>query len=200
MRKTLQWLMWIWRSWPIIFSMFLIVLHFFLIKYTCFEINTINKNISLFSQITGGLLILYSIDSNIGVIKEKNLLAVFYSYINAYPRTPKTYVHRGEIGIKITNNTKARVSESFEAKTIENKINHLHDQVNSLSSDIRNLSADTSKKITTIANAVTVQNSKTAASLKNVESKLEGVSVGGIKIQLLGVFLMIYGSVSGYAI
>jgi hypothetical protein len=36
------------------------------------------------------------------------------------------------------------------------------------------------------------------SALRNLESKMDEVSTGGIKVQLFGVLLMVYGAIAGY--
>jgi len=38
----------------------------------------------------------------------------------------------------------------------------------------------------------------TSKSLRSIENKLENVSIGGLKLQIFGVFLLIYGAILGY--
>lgn len=85
MKILLRLLKWSWRSWPVIIIVILFIAHLSLVDYFCSNVSEVHKIIALITQLIGGLLILYSIDSNIGIIKDKNLLALLTGYLREFP-------------------------------------------------------------------------------------------------------------------
>jgi hypothetical protein len=92
MHTLRQLLIWSWRAWPALVVLALICVHLLLIYYFCLNASATNKTISLFSQLVGGLVILYSIDSNIGIIKEKTLFAIFAKFLSEFPLIKRSIV------------------------------------------------------------------------------------------------------------
>jgi hypothetical protein len=87
---------WVWRAWPILVIGFLFCAHLLLLNYFSQWADFINKTAALVSQLVGGLLILYSIDSNIGVIKQKSLFSVLANYIKEFPLIKSSVVIESE--------------------------------------------------------------------------------------------------------
>src|SRR5687767_14327271 len=85
-------LRWIWRAWPVLVIGSIFVLHLLMLRSLDVDATTINETVALVLQISGGGLILYSIDSNIGVIRGGSLLSVFRNYCREFPLLSRTRV------------------------------------------------------------------------------------------------------------
>ena len=197
---------WFFRAWPVLWLIPLATGHYLLINLPCFSssflcVNNaeVNKLISLILQILGGILILHSIDSNISLFKNKTIFSLIIGWFKAFPfikREPiRIQAGVGEIKYE-AHPAKIRLGRSSE--TLEEKIENLEqkiswlkedldDETKYLKSQIQNIYEHSSDKIAVISK----QNN-------DVNSKLEKVAVGGIKYQVLGVLLLVYGSVISY--
>jgi hypothetical protein len=198
MRIALRLFKWSWRAWPALILIALIYIHLLLIYYFCLNVSTTNKTISLISQLVGGLLILYSIDSNIGIIKEKNLFAVFINYLKEFPLIKRSPVVINGRGAAMAVGGKAKFTVGRNPQTINEKLEYLQEQINEVKRNLEQESRELNEKIERKSKEMNAQIQKTKTALHNIESKIEEVSIGGIKAQLFGVLLMIYGAISGY--
>jgi len=191
-------LKYIWRAWPAILILLLLVIHVFLIQYLGLPYSVTHKTISLFSQLLGGLLVLYSIDSNIGIFKDKNLFDLFKSYLKEFPLIKRNYVIHANTGrITIgTGEVKARVIR--HPKTVDEKLEYLQEQVDGLRKELDARSAKIYKSIEKSTKTLNERTDKAQSAIDSMGTKIEEVSIGGLKIQLFGILLLIYGSITGY--
>ncbi len=195
---TMKLLIWLWRAWPILSLFPVIFIHALLIHYFCLNASTTNKIFSYGSQIAGGLLILYSIDSNIGVIKGKTLIEVLVNYIKECPLKKLPLQVEVHDGVNVVAGGKAKVAYCRNPKTIDAKIEYLQEQIKNVKRDLEQESKDLHNKIDLQAKNMGIEIQKTKSTLQTIESRMEKVYVGGIKGQLFGVLLIVYGAFSGY--
>ena len=80
--RTFKWML---SAWPILIPAILIATHLFWIENSGAAPESVNKLISLILQVVGGLIVLYSIDLNIGVIQKSGLFAMLTAWFKAFP-------------------------------------------------------------------------------------------------------------------
>ncbi|MFC1685196.1 hypothetical protein ACFL0R_06985 [Pseudomonadota bacterium] len=192
-------LKWIFRAWPALALLAIAGIHLFVVSYCPVDIVSINKTVSLFSQLIGGLLILYSIDSNIGIIKNKNLFSLFAEYLREFPLIKRNVIVSGACVAAGSASMTANASVSKTPQSVEEHLQYLQEQINDLKNKLNEESKSLREKINQQAQEMGAQIQETKTAVSKIESKVEKVSIGGIKVQLFGVLLMIYGTVSGYA-
>jgi hypothetical protein len=198
MRIVLRLFKWSWRAWPALLLIALICIHLLLIYYFRLNASTTNKTISLTSQLVGGLLILYSIDSNIEIIKKKNLRAVFINYLKEFPLIKRFPVVINGLGAAIAVGSEGKFTVGRNPQTIDEKLEYLQEQINEVKQDLEQGLRELNEKIERMSKEMNAQIQETKTKQQNLESKTEEVFIGGIKVQLFGVLLMIYGASSGY--
>ena len=189
---------WFWRAWPVIVLISLFCFHLFLIYYFQLNANTTNKTISLFSQLIGGLLILYSIDSNIGVIRGKSLFSMFTNFLKDFPLIKKSVVLQVQNLSMSTSLSNADITIDRNPTSINEKLEYLQEQIDQLKRNLEQKSNELHKKIDDHSKEMNTNIQETKSALQDIASKVDEVSVGGIKVQLFGVLLLIYGSISDY--
>jgi hypothetical protein len=198
MSTILRLIKWSWRAWPVIILLILLFFHLSLIHYFCLNAGTTNKSIALISQITGGLLVLYSIDSNIGVLKGKSLFEMFTNYLREFPLTRRSVVIEAQAGSYGISGAKARPKVARKPKSIEEQLEYLQEQINEVRRDFEQETKELNQKIDAYSKEMNTKIETTQTVLRTIESKMDEVSIGGIKVQLFGVLLLIYGSISDY--
>ncbi|MGZ8181251.1 MAG: coiled-coil domain-containing protein [Methylobacter sp.] len=201
MRTIRLWVKWLWRrAWPVIVILFLGAVHWLLINYFYLNASATNKTISLLSQIVGGLLILYSIDSNIGVIKEKSLFSIFIQVLKDHPRIKRSFFGHPRIGTILTTGGRPKIRVGRNSIGTEEKLDYLQEQISNLKRDFEQELQELNKKIDDQMKEMDAEIQKTNSAIQKIELKVDEVFIGGIKIQIFGVLLMIYGSISGYLV
>jgi hypothetical protein len=194
----LQILKWVWRSWPLIILAVCFTAHFALINWLDFKVDATHKTFALITQLVGGLIVLYSIDSNIGIIQNKKLFALFTEYIRAFPLIKRSVVIEAKSGMIATTSMDAMLAVTRNPKTIEEKLEYLQEQINDVKRDFEHETKALKNKISQNSEKLKLKFSETKTALKQIEMKMEKVSIGGIKLQLFGVLLMVYGAVTSY--
>jgi small nuclear ribonucleoprotein (snRNP)-like protein len=169
-----------------------------LLYYFSINAKFINKTISLLFQIIGGLLILYSIDSNIGVINQKSLLSLLGKYFNEFPLIKRSVVIEVQSGGGIVIGGGTKIVIGRNPQTIDEKIDYLQEQINELKLDVEQESKELNGKIVRLSKEMNIQIQDAKSTIQSLESKMAEVSIGGIKVQLFGVLLMVYGAISSY--
>lgn len=198
MSTILPLLKWSWKLWPGIVLLVLFLFHLSLIYYFCLNAGTINKSIALVSQIFGGLLVLYSIDSNIGVLKGNSLFEMFMNYLRECPLIRRSVVIEAQAGSYGISGAKAKLTVGRNPKSVEEKLEYLQEQINEVRRDFEEETKELNQKINANLKEMNTKIEATQTELRTIESKMDEVSVGGIKIQIFGVLLLIYGSISDY--
>lgn len=196
MRSLIRILKWFGRAWPIIVIILVVCGHFQLLNYLPQDFECINKTASLAAQLVGGLLILYSIDSNIGIINQKSLLSMLASYFKEFPLIKRTVAI--ELQGVAMNVSQGKFIVSRNPQSIDEKIDYLQEQINQLKLDIEQESKGLNMKIESISEEINVQIQDARSALRNFETKMTEASTGGVKVQLFGVLLMVYGAIAGY--
>lgn len=193
-----QLIRWLLRAWPLLVLFFLLCTHLLLLYYFSINAKFINKTISLLFQIIGGLLILYSIDSNIGVINQKSLLSLLGKYFNEFPLIKRSVVIEVQSGGGIVIGGGTKIVIGRNPQTIDEKIDYLQEQINELKLDVEQESKELNGKIVRLSKEMNIQIQDAKSTIQSLESKMAEVSIGGIKVQLFGVLLMVYGAISSY--
>jgi hypothetical protein len=153
---------------------------------------------SLVAQLVGGLLILYSIDSNIGVIKQKSLLLMLTSYFKEFPLIERPIVIQSRGASMGISGVKGMITIDQNPQCIDEKIEYLQEQINELKKNVEQESKKLNEKIERQSEEINTQIQVAKSTLRNLESKINEISIGGIKVQLFGVLLMVYGAIAGY--
>lgn len=199
MNLLLRLLRWFWRAWPLLVICFISYGHFELVNYFPENAQYLHKVASLVAQLTGGLLILYSIDSNIGIINKKSLLSMMTNYFKEFPVIKRSVVIelRG-LEIKLSGGT-GKVIIGRNPQTIDEKIRYLQEQIDQIKLDFEQESKEMNKKIERQSEEMNAQIQNARLATENIESQMAEVSIRGVKVQLFGVLLMGFGALAGYS-
>lgn len=191
-------LSWTWRAWPVLVIVLVVCGHLILRNYFPEDAECINKTASLVAQLIGGLIILYSIDSNIGIMNQKSLLSMLKSYFEEFPLIKRSVVIelRG-LEVKLSGGM-GKVIIGRNPQTIDEKIQYLQEQIDQIKLDIEQESKELNKKIEQQSGEMNAHIQDARSALKNIKSKMAEVSTGGVKVQLFGVLLMGFGAIAGF--
>lgn len=198
MDTLLRLTIWFWKAWPIIIVTFLICLHLQLLNCYPQDNNFIHKTISLVTQLFGGLLILYSLNSNIGVVNQKTLLALLKAYFRDFPLFKKSVTEGAQVLESSEPTDKQEATVVRNPKYIEEKIEYLQNQINELKQDAQGRIEELNARIEQQSKEIGIKTQKIDSTILNLESKIKEISIGSLKSQLLGVLLMLYSAISGY--
>lgn len=199
MNTLIRILKWVWRLWPLIILAFVISIHFLILCYSGFPDKAVNAAVSLVVQIIGGLLVLYSIDSNIGLFRNLGLVDTFKNYLSAFPLIKKHYVLNADSAHFDVSGGDVDLIVNRKPKNVEEHLAYLQEQIDTLKQRVNNNHNKMQEKIESVNKVLTEKSDKTGGSVSDIQNKLEVYAIGGLKTQIFGVLLIIYGAIASYA-
>ena len=156
----------------------------------------VNKVTGTFLQVVGGLIVLYSVNANLGLFREQHFGSIILGWFRSFPlfRKPVTISVSGSSSLAMGG--RARISVCRTTNTVEEKIAELERRLDEfrqhVNEDIQAINARISQVHTELTTAVATN----TATLNQLSSRLEMATVGGFKQQAFGVLLAIYGAVT----
>lgn len=154
-----------------------------------------NKVAGALLQAVGALLVLVSIDGNIGLFAGKDILAVARGWAQDYPKKPHTIILEGSGSSQANSGTSGAIS--IVPSTIDERVAELERVIVELRTLISAHHSEVTQMINTARAEASEANNRTADTLRDLETKLVTAAVGGVEIQFLGVGLALIGSALG---
>lgn len=187
---------WIWRAWPVIFMLAVFVSHAVALDCWATKTELVNKVVGMALQAGGGLLILHSINDNLGLFRGQSILRSISSWIRSFPVVRKLIVLEANASASMSWSATGSVSVRAPATSIDERIQHLEADLAALKQQVQcDVAALTASVQSTKAEAqekITL----TSTRLEFISKQVETASVGGFKVQIFGVFLALYGAVT----
>jgi hypothetical protein len=197
---------WLFKAWPLLSFIPIYLMHFLLLESPCLAswlpcLNNaeINKLTGLTFQVSGGLLILYSIDSNLGHFKDNGLFKIFNGWFKACPIVKgKNQVIQVSTIASTSTIGNVNLRSDKTPKTDAEKLAHLQQQIEWIREDNQKDKNELVVKIDNVSNKIDTNYTQTERSITLLNSKLESVTVGGLKWQVFGFNLLVYSAILSY--
>lgn len=188
---------WLSKAWPFILVTLLGALHYNAIKIVPNDkIELLNNTIASFTQVAGGLIVLSSINSNLGLFRQISLLSIFQRWLKSFP-----YFRRIE---KITSSGHCEMpcftvsSEGHTSNlcnTLEEKIVEAQRQIDELRDIVYRKERELLSKIYQIENNLKNEIYKNQNDIQELNDLVSKSTTGGINTQIFGVLLVVYGAI-----
>ena len=164
MIKLLNWVFI--KAWPVFSLIPIILIHFLLLntecinnEYLCYNHSEINELVSLLMQLTGGLLILISIDSNIGLFKNNTLLGLNSGWYKQRSWKKPEFKSVSATGSIMLPPIQVSGRGHIVPTTLEEKVELLETKINWLNDDINKNKKELGEKLQTLESTVSKNNS-----------------------------------------
>lgn len=188
---------WLWRAWPLLLTLVLGMIHW-LVFIGAGKTPCVNKAFAAVLQIIGGLIVLHSINENLGLFGNHGLIAAIKNYFRACPlhRSKQIIGHAsgvsasGAIGV-------ASVTVNATATTLEDRISALENRIAELRTEFLEKEMRLDARINQVQTEARQSSESHRQGIKELSGKLERTFVGGIKMQTFGVMLAVYGAILG---
>jgi len=197
MSKFIQITKWLWRAWPIILLTAFGLIHYSLCLAFDTHISIINKLISASMQVIGGLIVLYSIDANMGMFKHHGLASIVWDWFGSFPlfkRTVTISAKGNSIGF---SSCPTKLTVVRKCNTIEERLDELERQIEECHKLVHEKSRILNEQVAEVRIEMNTSLSGHGAELKRLSTLIEDSVVGGFKSQAFGVLLVIYGAALG---
>jgi len=197
MKKITQFNVWLLKAWPFIAIITIAYIHhkiLGLVQPDSAEL--INKFVSSLTQIIGGLIVLYSINSNLGLFKQNNMLLLFLNWLKSFPlfRTIEPISGNGNF-TEPCPEISSEVHTGKVCKSLEEKVEEAQRQID----ELRNLLYRKENEILTSIRTTELNLKELIYKNQNDINSLNGIviktTIGGVNAQIFGVLLVVYGAI-----
>ncbi|MET4160736.1 hypothetical protein ABIE61_000550 [Marinobacterium sp. MBR-111] len=195
MKRFYRWFM---DAWPIWAAALIIGVHRLSLQAFPQKIEETNSVFSLGLQIIGGLMVLYSIDSNLAALRGQNIWLLIGQWFRNCPlwSKPKTVQVSLKAEIGISASASGRVKR--RAITLEERVEELERQVDETYKEMHQREEAVKSLVSDVKNELLSKIAENQAGIRGVEGKLDNTTLGGLKQQVFGVLIVIYGALLGH--
>lgn len=175
--KLFKWMLF--KPWPITIFLPILIVHLLLVftpclsnEYLCYGNSKINQLVALCMQLLGGLLILISIDSNIGLFKNKNIFGLVSEW---YQQRPWKRQERKNVEVSINVTLPAFQVNARGHKvpeTLEEKVELLEKKIEWLNQDFKENKMKSSEKLQTLESTLSQNSNAQSQQISSLKSSL----------------------------
>ena len=187
---------WLLRAWPVLALVPFFAVHAIALQAFQGQATWVHKIIGLSLQLLGGLLILWSVNDNLGLFRKTSLAGTFMAWVRDFPTTNR-HVVLAATGMASASGSAAALSVGRKTPTT------LEERVAELELLLPELRTELNTKITNLATRVEVSKTElsvliqaTDGKIASLSERVEKATIGGFKLQSFGVLLAIYGAVT----
>jgi hypothetical protein len=186
---------WLWRAWPFLALLPVFAAHWVALFFLPASAQMVHKVFGMVLQVIGGLLILYSINDNLGLLRRQSLLAAMVAWFK-FPWRGKN------VTIQLSGVSAAGVAGSASLST-RKPLTTLEERVEYLESTLAEHRQEVAEGFTNARRSLEGAKSElhgridtTVGQVAELSQKVEHAAVGGFKFQGFGVLLAIYGAIT----
>jgi hypothetical protein len=196
MRSLSALLSWLFRAWPALALVPIAFVHSGAHQFFHADPVLVNKITGTVLQVVGGLIVLHSVNTNLGLFREQHFGRIIIGWFRSFPLFRKSVAVSVSGSGSIAISGSARISVRHATNTVEEKIAELERQLDEfrqhVNEDFQAVNARIAQVHIDLSKAVATN----AATLNQLSSRLELATVGGFKQQAFGVLLAMYGAVT----
>jgi hypothetical protein len=158
----------------------------------------INKGFSIAMQVLGGSLVLYSINSTLGLMREESIYRVITKWFRDCPLWSKPKVV--EVSVSATANASASLQARVKkgASSLTDRVTELERQVDEAYREMDRKNQTLKELISEVKGQLSTRIGGAESAIRGVEKKLDTTTLSGIKQQVFGVVVAVYGAGLGY--
>lgn len=187
---------WTLRAWPVLTLIPVALAHIVAIRMFPNDTVMVNKLTGMILQLLGGLLVLYSVNDNLGLFRSQSLKSAILTWFKEFPvvREPISVSAHGSSMSSSSASGFATVQQAHS--TIEERIAELERMLQDFRKQLQLEIQTINAQIETTRSALQQQIGDTSNKVSDLSKRLEHAAVGGFKFQALGVLLAIYGAIT----
>ena len=188
---------WLLRAWPVLALVPVGVAH--ALAWTHFEAHTVlvNKLVGMSLQVLGGTLILYSLDQNLGMFRERSLLATFGQWLREFPLQRETRIV-AMVGScdSVSMSGSGTVTSRRGPSSLEERVAQLELELKEAQESLRRELLAVESRLNGKLSEHGSRLEATRDQLAALSAKVTEVAVGNFKVQAFGVLLAVYGAIT----
>ena len=187
---------WISRAWPVLMLFPVGLIHYLAHRLLPVEAVMINKFWGMLLQVFGGLLVLYSVNDNLGLFRAQSLLSTVSTWFKAFPIKRKSVFVSGSVSATATASANASATVRKAHFTVEEHIAVLEQMLQDIQNQLQREVKTINVRIEAVQSEFQRQITDNSSKITDLSSRLEHAAVGGFKLQILGVLLASYGALT----
>ena len=154
----------------------------------------INKYSATVLQIAGGLVVLRSLDSNLGLFRKQNIAGLILRWFQDFPlRRRAVIVHVQSLNSGFGLGGQATLTVTRATSTVDERLADLERSIVEVRTIIRDKDVAVHRRIDDVTRRLSDSIASSQSDIKQISTQLETATVGGFKQQALGVLLAAYG-------
>ncbi len=187
---------WIVRAWPILGLAPFFAAHALALEVFPNNVVWVHKIVGFCLQLLGGMLILWSVNDNLGLFRKTSMAGVFVAWLQEFP-VRRHHVLRAETGVATASGSAATLTVGTKTPTtLEERVVELESQLKVVREEVKTQVATLASRIVATKTELTTQIQNTDEKINALSDRVEKATVGGFKLQAFGVLLAIYGAVT----
>lgn len=145
-------------------------------------------------QIVGSLIVLQSVDANLGIFRGQSLARSILGWFAAFPLFRRRVIVSSSCTVNLAASGCCLSSAVRNASTIEERLAEAERQIEAVRTEVRAKHQEVLARIDTVKAELATDIAASQTELQRLAQKIEQATVGGFKQQAFGVMLAIYGA------
>ncbi len=187
---------WLLRAWPVWALLPVFIAHSFAIHQFTAHPATVHKLIGMSLQVLGGLLILFSVNENLGVFRKQSLGSVIVSWFREFPIVRTHILGAGNTSQASSSSGSGLTIGRERPATIDGRVAELELQLQEVREEMRSKHVRIISRIDAVNEALSKSVIDADVKLTSLSERIEQATVGGFKLQAFGVLLAVYGAIT----
>ena len=187
---------WLWRAWPFLAMALLIGAHFQALAYFVDDSVFVNKLTGTVMQVVGGLVVLHSVDSNLGLFRNYSIFSAVLTWFRECPVFLRSTTVSASFSASTTSSASATARLTCAPTTVEERLAELEQGLEDLRRETASQHQAIYSRIDTVKTELSSSIASSQAALNKLSEQVEKAAIGGFKQQIFGVMLVIYGAIT----
>jgi hypothetical protein len=187
---------WSLRAWPVLALLPVFAVHALSLDRFATSTQLVNKLAGMSLQVVGGLIILYSVNDNLGLFRKQSLWGAVVAWVRSFPFARKSVTLSARGSASGSFGGAASISTRKGATTLDERVEHLEQDLRALKLELQAGLNGLQSRIDSTRSELVSRIDETAGKVSELKQKVEAAAVGSFKTQAFGVLLAIYGAVT----
>lgn len=190
------------RGWPVWSCFAVTALHIIILSYSGLAPEEVHSVVSLVTQVLGAVVVVMSISSNFTTIRNTTLrlelLRLLREYWDARPRR-RAIDLAGRATVSASSSATATVVYGSTAgRHVDARIDILEGRIQALRTSVDSMDERFTSDLKLHKQQAQAHIDAVKASVAAINSTVDEVTVGGLHVQMVGLFLLVYSAVTDY--
>lgn len=185
---------WVLRAWPILSIAIIGAAHSIALSQFPANSTSVNKFTGTIMQIVGGMIVLHSVDANLGLFRNQRLVTSVVAWFRECPIVARSSTIQLSSVASCAASGTASLSVTRLATTIEERVAEVERRLDEFRLEMAAQNRVVQARIEEVRSELLSSIASNQSALSKLSERVEKATVGGFKQQAFGVLLAIYGA------